>query len=44
VNPLPTAADEVETRDGAGLVLLVVFFIGRLYHQRVIASAVCLLI
>ena len=44
VNPLPTAADEVETRDGAGLVLLVVFFIGRLYHQRVIASAVCLFI
>jgi len=35
---------ESETRDGVELVLLVVFFIGRLYHQRTMASVVCLLI
>jgi len=34
----------VETTDGTGLVLVVLVFIGRLYHQRVIASVVCLLI
>jgi len=44
LNPLTTAGVEVDTTDGVGLVFLVVVFIGRLYHQRIIASVVCLLI